>query len=515
MDVLIPWMAAMAGGSGGYLVRRWIERRRAESAGGLAGRIVEDARREAESLRSDATLKARDAFFGAKTAFEAETREERAELRRLAQRLLEREETLDRKLQVFDAREEEHGRSEAALSDREREFRTRQESLTQERAGVQAALERVAGLRAEDARREILERVEAESRLDAARRMKRVEEDAREDAEKNAKRILGLAISRFAPDYVTERTVSVVPLPGEGMKGRIIGREGRNIRALEAATGVDVIIDETPEAVLLSSFDPMRREIARIALERLIADGRIHPARIEETVEKVRRDLDTTIREAGEQATFDIGAHGLHPELIKLVGRLRYRTSYTQNQYDHALEVAWLNGIMAAELGLDEKEAKRAGLLHDIGKAVDHEVEGPHAAIGAELARKHGESLEVVRAIGGHHDRDPPTLLAVITQAADALSGARPGARKQMMENYIQRLRDLEAAAARFPGVENAYAIQAGRELRVIVSSVAVSDEEAYLLSLDIARRIERDVSYPGQIKVTVIRETRVVAFAK
>ena len=515
MDVLIPSMAALAGVAGGYLGSRLIERRRAESAGGLAGRIVEDARREAESLRSDATLKARDAFFEAKSAFESETREERAELRRLEQRLLQREETLDRKIQAFDRRDTEIERRDEALADRERAFRTREEALAQERIGLLGALERIAGLRAEDARRELLDRVEAESRLDAARRMKRVEEDAREEAEKNAKRILGLAICRFAPDYVTERTVSVVHLPGEGMKGRIIGREGRNIRALEAATGVDVIIDETPEAVLLSSFDPMRREIAKISLERLIADGRIHPARIEETVEKVRSELDTTIREAGEQATFDIGAHGLHPELIKLVGRLRYRTSYTQNQYDHALEVAWLNGMMAAELGLDEKEAKRAGLLHDIGKAVNHQVEGPHAAIGAELARRYGESLEVVRAIAGHHDGAPPTVLAVITQAADALSGARPGARKQMMENYIQRLRDLEAAAGKFAGVENAYAIQAGRELRVIVSSDAVSDEEAYLLSLDIARRIERDLTFPGQIKVTVIRETRAVAFAK
>ncbi len=515
MDALIPWVTVLAGALGGYLVRRWIERHRADSARGLAGRIVEDARREAESLRSDATLKARDAFFEAKAAFEVETREERAELRRLEQRLSQREETLDRKIEALDGREAAFARSEEAFSGRERALQASEEGLARERAGLEAALERVAGLRAEEARREILDRVEARSRLEAARRMKRIEEEAREEAEKNAKRILGLAICRFAPEYVTERTVSVVQLPGDAMKGRIIGREGRNIRALEAATGVDVIIDETPEAVLLSSFDPLRREIAKISLERLIADGRIHPARIEETVEKVKRDLDATIREAGEQATFDIGAHGLHPELIRLVGRLRYRTSYTQNQYDHALEVAWLNGIMAAELGLDEKEAKRAGLLHDIGKAVDHEVEGPHAAIGAELARKYGESLEVVRAIAGHHDGDPPSVLAVITQAADALSGARPGARKQMMENYIQRLRDLEAAAAKFPGVESAYAIQAGRELRVIVSSDAVSDEEAYLLSLDVARRIERDVTYPGQIKVTVIRETRAVAFAK
>jgi len=403
----------------------------------------------------------------------------------------------------------------ATLSDRERALHDGEAGVAQARAQIQAALERIAGLRAGEARREILDRAEAECRLEAARRMKRVEEEAREDAEKNAKRILGLAICRYAADYVAERSVSVVHLPGDGMKGRIIGREGRNIRALEGATGVDVIIDETPEAVLLSSFDPMRREVAKIALERLVADGRIHPARIEETVEKVRREMDTTIREAGEQATFDIGAHGLHPELIKLVGRLRYRTSYTQNQYDHAVEVAWLNGILAAELGIDEKEAKRAGLLHDVGKAVDHEVEGTHAAIGAELARRYGESPEVVGAIAGHHDTDPPSLLAVITQAADALSGARPGARRQMMENYVQRLRDLEAAASRFPGVENAYAIQAGRELRVIVSSDAVSDEEAYLLSLDISRRIERDVTFPGQIKVTVIRETRAVAFAK
>jgi ribonuclease Y len=515
MEILIPVVLAGAGAVAGFLVRSWVEGRRVNSSERLAERVVEDARREAESLRSEATLKARDAFYEARASFEAETKEERSELRRLEHLLLQREETLERRGAELEARRADLERAESVLEVRERQVAAEEGRAAEVRVRVEAALERASGLRAEDARRAILERVEAETRHEAARAMKRVEEEARGEAEKRAKRVLSLAICRYAGEYVSERTVSVVHLPGDEMKGRIIGREGRNIRALEGATGVDVIIDETPEAVLLSSFDPLRREIAKISLERLIQDGRIHPARIEETVEKVRREIDTTIREAGEQATFDIGAHGLHPELIRLLGRLRYRTSYTQNQYNHALEVAWLNGIIAAEMGLDEKEAKRAGLLHDIGKAVDHEVEGPHAAIGAELARKYGEPLEIVRAIGGHHDPDPPSLLAIITQASDALSGARPGARKQVMENYIQRLRDLEATAAKFPGVENAYAIQAGRELRVIVSSAAVSDEQAYLLSRDIARQIERDMTYPGQVKVTVIRETRAVGFAR
>jgi ribonuclease Y len=515
MAILLTLVGTVVGLGVGFWLRRLTDRRRVDSSERVARRIVETARKEAESLRSEATTKARDAFFETRANFESETREERAELRKLEARLLQREEVLDRRLQAMDAQAAELGTLAKALDAREQSLAGEEARLREARAEAARALERAAQLSVEDARREILDRAEAETRHEAARRMKRIEEETRLEAEKNAKRILSLAISRYAGEYVTERTVSVVQLPSDEMKGRIIGREGRNIRALEAATGIDVIIDDTPEAVILSGFDPLRREVAKVALDRLVQDGRIHPARIEEVVEKVKGEIDTAVREAGEQAVFDIGAHDVHPELVKLIGRLRYRASYTQSQYQHALEVAYLNGIIASELGLNAKEARRAGLLHDVGKAMDHEVEGPHASIGADLAEKYGESPQVVRAIAGHHDPEPQTILAVITQASDALSGARPGARKQLLENYVQRLRDLEATAAKFPGVENAYAIQAGRELRVIVDSGRLSDEEAYLLSRDIARRIEKEITYPGQIKVTVIRETRAVDLAK
>ncbi len=335
-------------------------------------------------------------------------------------------------------------------------------------------------------------------------------------ADKKAKEILSLAIQRYAGDYVAEKTVSVVPLPSDEMKGRIIGREGRNIRAIEAATGIDLIIDDTPEAVIISGFNPVRREVARLALERLIADGRIHPARIEEVVNKAVQDVDTAIREAGEQATFDVGVHGIHPEIIKLIGRLKYRTSYGQNVLQHSLEVAFLCGIMASELGLNVKQAKRAGLLHDIGKAVDHEIEGSHAVIGADLARKYGESPKIVHALAAHHeDEKPESILAVLVQAADALSGARPGARREMLETYVKRLDDLERIGTSFSGVSNCFAIQAGREIRVMVSSEEVSDEQSYVIARDIARKIENEMTYPGQIKVNVIRETRAVEYAK
>jgi ribonuclease Y len=358
--------------------------------------------------------------------------------------------------------------------------------------------------------------MEAEARHDAAKLIKRIETSAREDASKKSKEIISLAIKRYAGDYVAEKAISVVALPNEEMKGRIIGREGRNIRAIEAVTGVDLIIDDTPEAVILSGFNPIRREVARLSLERLISDGRIHPARIEEIVEKVNQEVEIAIREAGEQAAFDVGGHGIHPELIKLLGKLKYRTSYGQNVLQHSLEVSFLCGIMAAELGMNEKRAKRAGLLHDIGKAVDHEVEGPHATIGAELAKKHGESAKVIHAIAAHHeDIEPESVLAVLVQAADTLSGARPGARKELMETYVKRLEELEKVANSFKGVSKSYAIQAGRELRIIVENDKVSDEESVMLCRDIVKQIENELSYPGQIKVMVIRETRVVDYAK
>ncbi len=346
--------------------------------------------------------------------------------------------------------------------------------------------------------------------------MKEIEQEAKEQAAKKAKKILASAINRYAGEYVTEKTVSVVPLPNEEMKGRIIGREGRNIRAIEAATGVDVIIDDTPEVVILSAFNPVRREVARLSLERLITDGRIHPARIEEVVNKVTQEVETSIQEAGEQACFDVDVHGIHPELVKLLGKLKYRTSYGQNVLQHSIEVAFLCGIMAGELGLDVKQAKRAGLLHDIGKAVDHKVEGSHALIGADLAKKYGESEEIVHAIAAHHEDIPPeSVLAILVSAADTLSGARPGARRETLETYIKRLQDLEKIALSFPGVSKAYAIQAGRELRVIVESDSLTDEEIFILSKDVAKRIESELTYPGQIKVTVIREKRAIAYAK
>jgi ribonuclease Y len=358
--------------------------------------------------------------------------------------------------------------------------------------------------------------MESEARHDAAKLIKRIEADTRESAAKKARKIISLSVKRYAGDYIAEKAISVVALPNEEMKGRIIGREGRNIRAIEAATGVDLIIDDTPEAVILSGFNPIRREVARLALERLISDGRIHPARIEEIVEKVNQEVDNAVREAGEQAAFDVGGHGIHPEMIKLLGKLKYRTSYGQNVLQHSLEVSFLCGIMAAELGMNEKRAKRAGLLHDIGKAVDHEVEGPHATIGAELAKKYGESSKVIHALAAHHeDVEPESVLAVLVQAADTLSGARPGARKELMETYVKRLEELEEIANSYRGVGKSYAIQAGRELRIIVENDKISDEESVMLSRDIAKQIETDLSYPGQIKVTVIRETRAVEYAK
>jgi ribonuclease Y len=369
---------------------------------------------------------------------------------------------------------------------------------------------------ASEAKKELMHVMEDEAKHDAAKIIKQIEEEARETADKKAKEIMALAIQRYAGEYVAERTVSVVPLPSDEMKGRIIGREGRNIRALEAATGIDLIIDDTPEAVILSGFNPVRREVARLSLEKLIGDGRIHPGRIEEVVAKATEEVELTIKEAGEQAAFDLGVHGIHPEVLKLIGRLKYRTSYTQNVYQHSLEVAFLCGIMAAELGINVKQAKRAGLLHDLGKAVDHEVEGSHAVIGAELARKYGESPKIVHAIMAHHeDEKPSTVLAILVQAADALSGARPGARREMMETYVKRLEDLERIATSFGGVQSSFAIQAGREIRVMVSSDQVTDETAVIMARDIAKKIEAEMTYPGQIKVNVIRETRAVEFAR
>lgn len=395
------------------------------------------------------------------------------------------------------------------LKDREKEI----ESLYKKQHDK---LEQIAGLSSAEAREMILKKSEDETRMECARVIRQIEEETHSQADKRAKEIIATATGRYAADFIAERTVSVVPLPNEEMKGRIIGREGRNIRAIEAATGIDLIIDDTPEAVILSGYNSIRREVARIALERLINDGRIHPARIEEIVKKVAREMEQTIIEAGEQASFDVGVHGINPELIKLIGKLKYRTSFAQNVYQHSLEVAFLCGIMAAELGLNQKKAKRAGLLHDIGKAIDHEVEGAHAIIGADIARRHGESSIIVNAIAAHHgDEEPTSTLAALVQAADTLSAARPGARREMLENYVKRLEDLERIADSFKGVSKSFAIQAGREIRIIVENINIPEEGLTLLARDIRKKIEKELSYPGQIKIVVIREARAVEFAR
>ncbi len=500
---------------GGLIVKKSLEAR-IKSTTNAAQKIIDDATKEAETLKKEATLQAKDQLYQMKLEFERETKDTRKELQQSERRLLQKEDNLDKKSELIDRRETNLARKEKGLLQQENELSEQKETLNKIIQEQRTQLERVAGISSTEAKEMLIKSMEAEARHDAAKLIKRIEADAREGAAKKVRGILSLAIKRYAGDYVAEKAISVVTLPNEEMKGRIIGREGRNIRAIEAATGVDLIIDDTPEAVILSGFNPIRREVARLALERLISDGRIHPARIEEIVEKVNQEVESAIREAGEQAAFDVGGHGIHPELIKLLGKLKYRTSYGQNVLQHSLEVSFLCGIMAAELGMNEKRAKRAGLLHDIGKAVDHEVEGPHATIGAELAKKHGESAKVIHAIAAHHeDVEPESVLAVLVQAADTLSGARPGARKELMETYVKRLADLEQIANSHRGVNKSYAIQAGRELRIIVENDKISDEESVMLSRDIAKQIETDLSYPGQIKVTVIRETRAVEYAK
>jgi ribonuclease Y len=500
----------------GFFYRRYVVDRHQQSLEALGKKILDEAHKDAESIKKEAKLQAKDHLLQMKMDFEKETQERRHELNQLERRLLQKEEHLEKKAALVDERDTELIKKHKLLVQQEEDLKVRTEEYNQLLAEQSARLEQLAGMSAAEAKEYLLRTMEREVRGDAARLVKRVETEAREHADRKAKEIISLAIKRYASDYVAEQTVSVVPLPNEEMKGRIIGREGRNIRALEAATGVDIIIDDTPEAVILSAFNPVRREVARRSLDRLISDGRIHPGRIEEIVEKVTQELEVNIREAGEEAAFDAGVHGLHPELVKLLGKLKFRTSYAQNVLQHSVEVCYLCGIMASELGLNAKHAKRAGLLHDIGKAVDQEAEGVHALIGADLAKRHGESPKVVHAIAAHHEDVPPeNILAVLVQAADTLSGARPGARREMLETYVKRLEDLEKVALSFSGISKSYAIQAGREIRLIVESEKVNDEEAALLSREVAKKIEQDLTYPGQIKVTVIRETRSVEYAR
>jgi ribonuclease Y len=478
----------------GYMLRRTLAEAKIGYAEKQAAQIVDDSRKEATTLKKEAALESKEQLYKAKSQSEKDARERRRELNNLEKRISQKEENLERKVDLIDHKEQDLNKRESKIGNREKSLADLEEEYRQRIADVQKKLETVSGMSSEQARKHLMENVREDARNEAAKFVKQYEEEARVTADKKAKWIIGNAIQRYASDYVAESTVSVVPLPNEEMKGRIIGREGRNIRTLEGATGVDLIIDDTPEAVILSAFDPVRRQVARISLEMLISDGRIHPARIEEVVAKVKKDLDQAIKEAGEAATFDLGVHNVHPEISRLIGRLRYRTSYAQNVLQHSLEVAHFCGMMAAELGLDTKLARRAGLLHDIGKAVDHETEGPHALIGAEMAKRHGEKND---------------------QAADALSAARPGARREVLEAYVKRMEKLEDIATTCKGVHKAYAIQAGREIRIIVQENQVSDSETVYLAKDIARKIEEQLTYPGQIKVTAIREKRAVDYAK
>lgn len=518
IEIALVWIGAAlaAGVFVGALLRRKLAETRIANAERASAQIVEEAKKEADTIRKEAIIQGKDAVIEAKAEGEKESRELRREIQGQEKRLLQKEEHLDRKIAQVESREEEFGKRENALAQQETQLLSREQEVDKLFREQNERLEKISGMSSEEAKSQLMAAMESEARHDAAKRIKQIEDEAKETADKKSKEVLALAIQRYAGDFVAEKTVSVVPLPTDDMKGRIIGREGRNIRAIEAAIGIDLIIDDTPEAVIISGFNPVRREVARLALERLIADGRIHPARIEEVVNKAEQEVDEAIREAGEQATFDVGVHGINPEIIKLIGRLRYRTSYGQNVLQHSLEVAFLCGIMAAELGINVKQAKRAGLLHDIGKAVDHEIEGSHAVIGADLARKYGESPKIVHALAAHHeDEKPETILAVLVQAADALSGARPGARREMLETYVKRLQDLERIGTSCKGVTSCFAIQAGREIRVMVSSEEVSDAQSHAVAREIAKKIEDEMTYPGQIKVNVIRETRAIEYAK
>ena len=518
--ILIGIAASAAGLSAGYYLQ--IVR-----AGSKSRNLLADAKREAQelrdsaeqdsqSIRRNAEVEAKEHTIAQLKELDRETRKRHTELERIEDRVLKREETLEEKVKLFEKRERTYQHKLKELANRQKSMdkleKKRQELILEQ----QAELARIGGLSQQQAKEIIIERMADEARKDAAIQIKKIIDDATDQADMKAKEIIATAIQRMASDFVSETTVSVVNLPSDEMKGRIIGREGRNIRALEAATGVDLIIDDTPEAVIVSAYDPIRREVAATALNRLISDGRIHPARIEEIVEKVQKEVEKSVREAGEQLAFEVGVQGLKPDLIRLLGRLKYRTSYGQNVLQHSREVAFIAGMMASELGVNVKLVKRAGLLHDIGKAVDHEMEGSHALIGAEIAQKFNEPREVVRAIASHHGDEPPsTIEAILIQAADALSAARPGARREILETYLKRLEKLEEISTSFKGVEKSFAVQAGREIRIIFTPEDVSDQEMALMARDIAKRIEQELEYPGEIKVTAIRESRAVEYAR
>ncbi len=517
MEIVLYWsLGILISVAAGYLLRKKLDEAHTKNIEAQGKQLIENAIRDAEQLKKDALLQSRDEAYQLKLEADKENKARKADIIQEEKRLSQKLDQIENKIDLLDKRETDFLRREQAFSKQEKRLAEREKDVDVIIENQRNELEKIAHLSKEEAKQMLMESIESEAKMEAGKKLVRIENDLKMQADRKAKNILSLAISRYAGDYVAERTVSVVPLPSDEMKGRIIGREGRNIRSLEAATGIDIIIDDTPEAVILSGFNPVRREVARQALEQLIADGRIHPSRIEEVADKVSKDLEVTMREAGEQVTFDIGVHGVHVEIIKLLGRLKYRTSYGQNVLQHSVEVAFLCGIMAEELGIDAKQARRAGLLHDLGKAVDHKIEGSHAIIGKDIAKKYGESPEVTHAIAAHHeDVAPESVLDVLVQSADALSGARPGARKEMLETYVKRLEDLEQIANSYKGVEKSYAVQAGRDLRIIVDGGDVTDSDAVLMSKDIAKKIEDQLTYPGQIRVTVIRETRAVEFAK
>ncbi len=493
----------------GIQIRKRISEKEISSAEEEAKRIINESIKSAESKKREALVEAKEEILKSRNDFEREVKEHRADLQKQERRLQQKEENLDRKLENAEKKEET---LQTKLNDLDA---AREEVATVKKTQMEV-LERISGFTAEEAKNYLIAQLETEVTHESAMKLREIEAQFKEEADAKAKEILSLAIQRCAADHVAEATVSVVPLPNDEMKGRIIGREGRNIRTLETMTGVDLIIDDTPEAITVSCFDPVRREIARLALEKLIQDGRIHPARIEEMVEKAKREVDATIKSEGERAVFETNVHGLHPELIKLLGRMKYRTSYGQNVLNHSIEVSHLAGLLASEIGADVTQAKRAGLLHDLGKSIDHEVEGSHVQIGVELARKYHENEAVIHAIEAHHnDVEPHTIVACLVQAADAISAARPGARRENLENYIKRLEKLEEVTSSFPGVEKAFAIQAGREVRIMVSPDKVSEDQMVLLAREIAKKIEDELEYPGQIKVNMIRETKVIEYAK
>ena len=512
MEYVIPaivWLIATAVIAGEFLIRKKLVEQKIVKAEQEAVSLVENAKKESDSTKKEAILEAKEEVHKLRTDFERESRERRNEIQRMERRILQREESLDKKSDMLEKKDE-------SINKKLQDVQQLEDSIQDLYQKQREELERLAGLTSEEAKALLLDQLSSELKHDSAVMIKEFEAKTKEESEKRAREIITTAIQRCAADHVSESTVHVVALPNDEMKGRIIGREGRNIRTLETLTGVDLIIDDTPEAVILSSFDPIRREVARIALEKLIIDGRIHPARIEEMVERAKKEVENDIKEEGEQATFETGVHGLHLELIKLLGRLKYRTSYGQNVLKHSLEVAYLAGLMAGELGLDPTIAKRAGLLHDIGKAVDHEVEGPHALIGADIAKKYHESAIVVNAIGAHHgDVEMLSLEAILVQAADAISAARPGARRETLEAYIKRLEKLEEIANSYEGVEKSYAIQAGREVRIMVKPEQIDDAGLVEMSRNLVKKIESELEYPGQIKVNVIRETRAIDYAK